>query len=295
MIIYANNIEFAEKFYPESDFFLASNIDLIAEKLFSSSHIYQAISKDNRLFSKAYLQDVSPQSQFDFLSSASDSFTINDNIICIAGVGNNFHGQHNRVWHALEGNFHISMYLKPDQIIENFNTGFTVLAALSSLAVADSIDTLSNKSGIKWVNDIYLNGKKVAGVIAKSRIQGMNIKDVIIGAGINIAQKPKLVNDTIIKEAGSLEEESKTKIQLSEVLETFLNSFEFYYDLLLSGNYSKLHQIYTLRNILLGEKIKLVEDTPNNKLIAEGINTGIGENLEIMIDGKSYIAGRIQF
>lgn len=62
----------------------------------------------------------------------------------------------------------------------------TVTAA-ASVAVVRAIEELSDlKPLIKWVNDIYLDGKKVAGILTESVTDRQGVASVIVGIGINI-------------------------------------------------------------------------------------------------------------
>lgn len=47
----------------------------------------------------------------------------------------------------------------------------------------------NEKVSIKWPNDIYVNNKKIAGILIQNNILGQNINYSIIGMGININQK----------------------------------------------------------------------------------------------------------
>ena len=61
------------------------------------------------------------------------------------------------------------------------------VTALAAVAVCSSIERLSGKSPlIKWVNDIYIDGKKVAGILTEAVIDNDGNTFVIIGIGVNI-------------------------------------------------------------------------------------------------------------
>ncbi|MBE6914545.1 MAG: biotin--[acetyl-CoA-carboxylase] ligase [Ruminococcaceae bacterium] len=62
-------------------------------------------------------------------------------------------------------------------------TGLTCRAAV---VAAQAIEEIAGvRCGIKWVNDLYLNGKKVCGILAET-VEG----GVIIGVGVNLAPMP---------------------------------------------------------------------------------------------------------
>ena len=62
---------------------------------------------------------------------------------------------------------------------------FTTSAA--AVAVTDAILTLTGKeTGIKWVNDVYFDGKKICGILAESVFSGENVV-VVVGIGLNLS------------------------------------------------------------------------------------------------------------
>lgn len=66
----------------------------------------------------------------------------------------------------------------------DFADSVTVTAA-ASVAVVRAIETLTNLSPkIKWVNDIYIDSKKVCGILTEA-VTGQTVK-IIVGIGINI-------------------------------------------------------------------------------------------------------------
>lgn len=63
------------------------------------------------------------------------------------------------------------------------------LTALGTLAVSSALQaTLGLASQIKWPNDVLLEGKKVAGVLAEVQWQGEQLASAILGIGINVAK-----------------------------------------------------------------------------------------------------------
>lgn len=62
------------------------------------------------------------------------------------------------------------------------------ITSQSAVAVAEAIEDVAGvKCGIKWVNDIYIGGKKVSGILAESVIAEKPF--VIVGIGINLFTK----------------------------------------------------------------------------------------------------------
>lgn len=83
-----------------------------------------------------------------------------------------------------QGGIYMSLHLKPNVPFEEIKP-YTLMVASS---VVKAISRLTGiETGIKWVNDIYYNGKKIAGILTEaiSSVETGLITDVIIGVGIN--------------------------------------------------------------------------------------------------------------
>lgn len=76
-------------------------------------------------------------------------------------------------------------------ILEPADTNPVLITTAAAVAVCRSIEKVcSEKPQIKWVNDIYLNGKKVCGILAESVTDYITgaITHIILGIGINCNQ-----------------------------------------------------------------------------------------------------------
>ena len=91
-----------------------------------------------------------------------------------------------------KGGIYMSLHLQPNLLYQNL-PAYTLLTAG---AIYKAIKNLSLIDvDIKWVNDIYLNQKKIAGILTEAitSVETGLVTDVIIGVGINfsIAEFPK--------------------------------------------------------------------------------------------------------
>jgi len=93
------------------------------------------------------------------------------------------------------------------------------ITAFAAVAVCLALEkTTSYKPGIKWINDIYIEGKKICGILAES-IPGA----VILGVGININLREEDMPVDLRGNAGSLfmGEEARTRLESSLREEAF--------------------------------------------------------------------------
>ena len=95
-----------------------------------------------------------------------------------------------------ENGLYMSIILKPN-IPPSECVHITVLTAV---AVMEAINETSGvDSDIKWVNDIYINDKKVCGILVESTCENNIITNAIVGVGVNITP-PQNGFDTEIKD-----------------------------------------------------------------------------------------------
>ena len=79
---------------------------------------------------------------------------------------------------------------------------FSKITALAAVAAREAVaEIFKTELKIKWVNDLYLDGKKVAGILAESFFEGER-RYVALGIGINLTTED--FPDDIKGKAGSL-------------------------------------------------------------------------------------------
>lgn len=96
-------------------------------------------------------------------------------------------GRHGREWVSPPGNLYVSVLLKPDCAAAQ--TG--QVSFVAALAVAGAVEKFSKEDlFLKWPNDVFLGGKKCAGVLIESEIEDGKVKFLLLGIGVNIASAP---------------------------------------------------------------------------------------------------------
>lgn len=110
-------------------------------------------------------------------------------------------GRMGRSFFSPESGLYMSLLIRPDQAAENalFFTTSTAVAVCRAIE-----KTTAHTALIKWVNDIYINGKKVCGILAESSISGAVADKTVIGIGINITAPAGGFPEEIAQRAGAL-------------------------------------------------------------------------------------------
>ena len=136
-------------------------------------------------------------------------------------------GQFERIWYSSNkngGNIYASLVLKPSNI-----THLNELTRYTALIGAKTLENYNLKPTFKFPNDILINNKKIAGILAKSEFFGQVFKGVVVGFGINLnLEKNELKK--IDQPATSIFEETGKNVDKNEFLNLFLSNFENEYE-----------------------------------------------------------------
>jgi len=95
-------------------------------------------------------------------------------------------GRLGRVWSSMSGEgLWFSVLVRPEWPMMDW----TRLTLCAALAVRNSVaETTGLNPLIKWPNDIFLHGRKLAGILLESRVGNANSGFVVIGIGLNVGQ-----------------------------------------------------------------------------------------------------------
>ncbi len=239
-------------------------------------------------------------SQFDLLVKMSQkSLAIPDRTLCLAGTGEDFHGQKGRPWAAVEGNLHLTLSFAPDQKIQHFHVGFPILAAVSLVESIETLKGLGGRSSIKWINDVLVDEAKVAGFIVHTSSLGESVTAAVLGIGLNVEKTPRVQRDAFVPRVASLRSfvPDPNEMTQKSVLRSLLLHLDQNYDQLLAGQYSRLLDTYREYSLVIGRKVKVLSDEPEGKEkeVATGRVSRIGENLELHLENteKPVTKGRL--
>lgn len=181
------------------------------------------------------------------------------------------------------GGIYMSLHLKPNKPLADLPP-YTLMVAASLIKTISRATDLDPE--IKWVNDIYLDGKKVAGILTEaiSSVETGLVTDVIIGVGINmqIRQFPKALG----QKAGSLfhDQPPISRNQLiCDMWQLFLTIPE-----------ADLVKVYRDKSLVLGKEVSFSQDGKTYTGLALDV-TKTGELVVELADGqqKSLKSGEV--
>ena len=134
----------------------------------------------------------------------------------LANKQNNGRGRMGRIWHSPEGgNIYLSLGFRPNvQAIRIRN--FTLWQGLNICNFLRNY--LSNeKIKIKWPNDIYFEGRKLAGMLTEASIDCERIKTLVFGIGLNVNVSSRHYPKGLKKDSVSLQDIMGEQLRLHEI------------------------------------------------------------------------------
>lgn len=162
------------------------------------------------------------------------------------------------------------------------------LSLVAAVAVAEAVEATTDLSAqIKWPNDVMLNRRKVAGILAEMRADA-----VVVGIGINVNQGRDQLPDDTRTPAGSLRSLTGVEYGRDAVLSTMLERLDLRYGQWQADGLDGVFDDLGSRDFLRGRRVRVGDDVGTSMQIdREG-------RLEIAFDGAGHRAiesGEVEF
>ena len=180
------------------------------------------------------------------------------------------YGRFGREYFAADaGGIYMSVCLAPESQLTDLPE-YTLLAAA---AVVTAVEALTDKKPtIKWVNDIYLADKKIAGILTEARLAADGTQQIILGMGINfaIAEFPEQLTARATSLFAADEKPTITR-------EALVGEIWHQFQKLSAGRV--FFEIYKSHSFILGKEISFTQ----NSVSYEGRANGLTDKGELMV------------
>lgn len=217
---------------------------------------------------------------------------IKDNLkhgtLIIADKQSSGSGRFRRKWDSPCGGLWFTIMLKPNLKI----TEVPKITIVAGAAIYKALNKINIKTKIKWPNDIYLNEKKLCGILTEKKEEY-----IILGIGININIEEKDMDCNIKNSATSLKREYKKDFNKYEILINILYEFETLYNkFVIYNDLSEVIEICRNNSCLIGKKANLIIGNNKEEILCKGISDN-GNLLAEDLSGfkKEIYSGEITF
>lgn len=187
-------------------------------------------------------------------------------------------GRMGRQWHSPKGKgLWFSLVLKP-RIPIHFAPQLTLLVAV---AVCRAIRSLLPQVpvGIKWPNDLLIEGRKVCGILLESSAEDERLQHVVAGIGISVNLQPDDYPPELAVKATSLAIAAGQEVDRGDVLAAVLLELEQLYELYGTQGFAPVKLAWEALSVTLRRSVRI--ETPQGPI--EGMAESIDENGALLV------------
>jgi BirA family biotin operon repressor/biotin-[acetyl-CoA-carboxylase] ligase len=177
-------------------------------------------------------------------------------------------GRYGRTWVSeRDAGLYFSAILRPQ--IEPHN--LPLITLMAGVAVHDTLTEFGIDADIKWVNDVLVNERKIAGILAETTETPSGLA-VIVGIGINL--KSSSFPPDLVAAATSIEDSTPTRVSRDELIDVLTRHLgNCYEELQLEGGPAKIIENWKRRSTYCtGKSVRAV--------LANETVTGVTDGLE---------------
>ncbi len=158
---------------------------------------------------------------------------------------------------------YMSLLLRPNEMKAEQAVRITTIAAV---AVCEAIEEVSGEPAqIKWVNDIFMNGKKVCGILTEASLDMESglLDYAILGIGINVYQPQNGFPEELNNIAGTVfdlpQNDAKNHLA-AEIISRFMN----YYNHMEQIDYAAK---YRSKSLAIGKQVNVLSGNDSRKAL----------------------------
>ncbi len=234
---------------------------LLEKSMFSRNiRIYKSLPSTNNTAKELYMQGAG------------------DGTVILAEEQTAGRGRMDRKWLSpAYKNIIISILLKPKIKVEKIYT-LTLALAIAGIDAIKGLNGLSPM--IKWPNDIYLNNKKLAGILTEFRVRRNEPAYVILGMGLNVNWNPEKESGILFPSTSIFNETGRVTSR-NELIARILRNFEDIYIDILNENLDEFYYRVNRLSILTHREVSV--DTGCEKI--KGKVLGIDKEGALILEG----------
>ena len=215
------------------------------------------------------------QSTNDYLKSLAEKGA-QEKTVVIADRQTGGKGRLGRSFFSPESGIYMSILLRPQFSAEKSLFITTAAAVATALAIEEAS---GKKTGIKWVNDIFINKKKVSGILTEGSVNFKTDKFnyAVVGIGVNFLQPECGFPDELKDIAGAVfkKKPKDSEIKKKLIAKIIDNFFKIYNDF----ENDDFMKIYKKKSIIIGKKVYVIKK--DSKLKAKAID--IDDNAHLVV------------
>jgi BirA family biotin operon repressor/biotin-[acetyl-CoA-carboxylase] ligase len=163
-------------------------------------------------------------------------------------------GRLDRTWISpRDEGLYVTALLRPGELAANAG----LLGIAAGIAAAGAVEDVGVPAArVKWPNDVWVEDRKIAGILVEARDAGRPEGIFVVGVGVNTGQTE--FPDGLRVPATSVRLVTGETPDLDEVLRRLLERFELWVDTLIDGKLDAFDAAFAARDTLTGRRISFI-------------------------------------
>ena len=192
-------------------------------------------------------------------------------LVILASAQTEGRGRRGRVWHSPPaGNLYSTFVFRPKLEPARLQD-FTLWMGLNICELVSNFARL--EPGLKWPNDLHLNGRKAGGMLTEARVDADQIRDLVFGLGLNLNGRAADLPRDLQRTATSLAEATGTPLDLNRFAAALIGRVLSAYDQFVEGGYrDKFAGLWQRYDVLRGRPVSVTQGTRTVAGTATGID-----------------------
>ena len=191
-------------------------------------------------------------------------------------------GRNERLWESPKGGLWLSLILTPDICFQLV----PMIGLMAGCAVADVIKLHTGiDAGVKWPNDVEIEGMKVAGILSEANIDSDILTHVILGIGVNLNFTSTSLPNEVRAIATTVMDVTGKSVNLNIFTRQLLRRLDELYSILTKEDSSKLAILVRNRLTTLGRSVSIT--TPNGNVCGIAVDLADDGALKVRLSDGS--------
>lgn len=164
----------------------------------------------------------------------------------------------------------VGIYMSLVTSVSDWFSDGALLTVLAAVAAAEAVEELSGaRVDIKWVNDLYISGKKLAGILCEGIVspETSRLERAIIGIGVNVYKRD--FGKELSEIATDIESAAKKRISRARLSAKITKNI---LDGIASYKKEELIEKYKARSFLSGKRVKVTRGNESYFATVEDVN-----------------------
>ena len=190
-------------------------------------------------------------------------------------------GRSGKQFHSPKGSLYMSLILRPQLPLSDM----MAVTACTASAVHQALAEFGITAQIKWVNDLFLNGRKICGILSEGSFNAelLQMDYLVIGIGINLRPDPNLPEELrpIVTDLLTQTGQNVSRFDLAASILRQLDAF-------LPGLPQRTYlPVYTLHSMTIGRNVRVRGQA--GEIVAKAIGYTEDAGLIVTHDGMEEV------